>query len=123
MTTGTLTQTQTTATTQDTNTAHWQARALELARQRHLTGTAQLIGTGEVGQRIYRVPSRSEIGLVYLVQFFTFTGRYFCGCHAGCWDRACSHAGAVVHAERQRAAAERETGPSQEWRYWLHTSD
>src|SRR5262245_54161719 len=89
------------AITQDTDATIWQSRALELAQQRHLTGTARMIGHGQVGQRVYRIPSRTIVGLVYVVQYFDGIDKYQCSCSAGCWDKACSHAGAAIHAERQ----------------------
>src|SRR5215831_14417271 len=110
------------AISQATSTEHWQARALELAAQRHLTGTARMIGLGPVGQRVYKVLSRTFVGLVYVVSYFHAIDKYHCGCSRGCCDKACSHAGAAIHAEQQRASALRETGtPSEEWRWWMHT--
>jgi hypothetical protein len=106
----------------DLPTAAWQARALELAQQRHLTGVARFLGIGVHGSRLYQVRSRT-LAANHIVTHYLRTDAYTCDCLAGAHSRACSHAGAAIYAERLRAAAERETGPSEEWRYWKHTTD
>jgi hypothetical protein len=101
----------------------WQARAIRLAEEKHLTGTARHLGyTPDAGARIYKVPSRTAEGLYHIVLYYPGikrAGIYYCDCVAGGFDRACSHAGAVVHAERQRSRAERENLESVERRWWL----
>ena len=94
----------------------WNVRALELAEERHMTGTARWIGTNDVGAQLYRVPSWSHDGAVYLVSVWPH-GDVLCCCTAAAYSRPCKHAGAALHAERQRT--ETSTGPSEQWSWWL----
>ena len=110
------------AISQDLHTERWQARALELAERRHLTGVAPQIGTTAVGGRIYKVPSRSSDGR-HVVIYFPAIDKYTCDCPSGIWGKACSHVGAALDAEHARETAERDTSPSQEWRWWANTHD
>jgi hypothetical protein len=86
----------------------WQERALELARQYHLDGTASFLGTYTAGDGshpvCWHVPSRDRTGR-YTVEYDQRTGAISCHCVASTCGRPCCHAGAVVHALRQRAAA------------------
>lgn len=82
----------------------WNARAIVLAEQSHADGTARHIGTNDDGAQLYRVPSWSHDGAVYVVTVWP-RGSVTCCCTAGSYGRACKHAGAALHAERQRQAA------------------
>ena len=84
--------------------AEWNARALELAEAKHTTGTARHIGTNEDGAHLYRVPSWSHDGAVYVGSVWP-AGAVLCCCTSASYSRPCKHAGAALHAERQREAA------------------
>jgi hypothetical protein len=80
-----------------------QERCLELARGRHLTGTARLANDrGEM--RDYEVPSYDRLD-VHNVRYSVARGLAYCDCKAGMSGLPCGHAGAVLHAETQRAQA------------------
>lgn len=88
--------------------AEWQDRAVALAEARHLTGTITRLGrwTGGDGSRWqnFRVPSADRTG-IYTVDWQDGADRPACHCTAGSYGNPCCHAGAVIHSERQRAAA------------------
>jgi hypothetical protein len=98
----------------------WLARCVELAEQRHLTGTAHLLGTRPSGSPLWRVPSGAYGAHVVTAWL---DGVYTCSCRASLCQQPCSHIGAAWHAEQARQAAERDTSPSQEWRWWANTTD
>lgn len=93
------------------------ARALALAEAHSLTGTAHLEAAGEIAD-IWRVPSADRRGVHY-VRHFHHSDELRCDCLAAAYGRSCGHVGAVLHAERQRDQAQRETGPSQAWAWWM----
>ena len=88
--------------------AEWERRALELARAAHLDGVATYLGTYTAGDGshpvCWHVPSRDRSGR-YTVECDHATGEIRCYCTAATYGRPCCHAGAVVHALRQRAQA------------------
>ncbi len=91
----------TSATAQTVDTQHLQ-RALRLAEQAHLTGTATLTANLPLGES-FAVPSRDRCRLHHV--FVDRVGITHCDCKAGQFGRACAHAGAVEHYRRQRAMA------------------
>jgi hypothetical protein len=97
--------------------AAWIAHCVQLAEDRHSIGAARYIGTTDAGDHLYRIPSRTHDGC-YLVTVYP-SGTMLCGCQAGVFRKPCSHVGAVLKAEEQRVAAERETGQSEAWSWWL----
>jgi len=102
-----------TATVSATTSGLWRIRALALAEERHLIGTARLIWTTVYGREVWTVPSRTTRGQVHQVTVDTTSGRIHCDCPS---TRACSHQGAVIHAERMREQATRALQSEQEWR-------
>lgn len=88
--------------------AQWADRAVALAEARHLTGTIMRLGcwTGGDGSRwqSFRVPSADRTGL-YTVDWQDSRALPLCHCTAASYGNPCAHAGAVIHSERQRAAA------------------
>lgn len=112
------------ATTLDTTDARVarriarQQRSVELAVRDHLDGTARLIGTGEMGARLWQVPSRSSEG-VHIVTHWLQTHEYTCTCDAHTYGRPCGHVGAAIKGELARAAAMRPSDrPSEGWQWW-----
>jgi hypothetical protein len=97
----------------------WLARCVELAEQRHMTGTAYYLGTRPSGSPLWRVPSGAYGA--HVVTAWT-DGQYTCSCRSAIYQQPCSHIGAAVYAEKARKAAERDTSPSQEYRYWKNTT-
>lgn len=104
--------------------AQWKMRALELAFAHQLVGAAHLEHENfALGVRTYRVPSSDRRG-DYLV---TVCGegddqRVTCTCPAAIYSHgklACGHAGSVVHAEGQRAAAMRGSEGNCAWDWWM----
>jgi hypothetical protein len=100
--------------------AAWNARAIELAEEHHLTGTARQLA--EVPLReFWGVRKSGPVG-EYVVRVDRWFGgevrRIECGCAAGAYGRGCKHAGAVLHAlqARERAIAQPETDPLANWR-------
>jgi hypothetical protein len=93
--------------TQDKGTRQWQARALELAEQRHTTGTALLIGYTAQGSRIYKLPASRSDGSHHIVTYFPASRRFLCGCTGHLWGKPCSHVGAVLYAQQRRKASDR----------------
>jgi hypothetical protein len=91
----------TSARAETINIQHLQ-RALELAEQAHLTGTATLIATGRLGES-FTVPSRDRCNQHHV--FVDRVGVTHCDCQASQFGRVCAHAGAVYHYRRQRAVA------------------
>src|SRR5258707_10029330 len=91
----------------------WKIRALELAHTKHTINTAKLLWTTVYGREVWTVPSRTTKGAVHQVTVDTTSGRIHCDCPS---TRACSHQGAVVHAERMREQATRALASEQEWR-------
>ncbi|HEX9414820.1 MAG TPA: hypothetical protein VF916_15045 [Ktedonobacterales bacterium] len=96
--------------------AEWEARALELAAAKHLTGTARRRGVGQFAD-VFTVPSgdRCQTHEVWLDHA---SGKLRCDCVAASYGRPCSHAGAVLHAERQRRDAMRCSNSSGEPLSW-----
>jgi len=83
----------------------WEARALALAGSRHVDGTACLTREN-AAMRVYWTPNGDRRGTGYVVVVFPVTRHIVCPCPAGAFGKPCAHAGAVIHAERQRAYAE-----------------
>lgn len=100
-----------TATTTTTQQIKAAARAIELAEQHHLTGTARYIGQTDAGAELWTVPSRSHDGH-YIVRSWPEIERHTCSCTAGSYGRACGHVGAVMHAEEQRVRATQQSSSS-----------
>src|SRR5260221_12136214 len=82
----------------------WRIRALALAEERHLIGTARLIWTKVYGREVWTEPSWAHKGEVHQVRGYTTSGRIHCDCPS---TRAYSHHCAVFHAERMREQATR----------------
>jgi hypothetical protein len=100
--------------------AQWEARAICLASEHHLTGCARHIGRADKsGAHLYEVPSWTHDGC-YVVRVWPTTGDLLCSCMAGTYGKPCGHSGAVLLAERQRVQAETSAGQSEAWRYWLN---
>lgn len=103
--------------------AQWQMRALELAFDRQLVGTAHLHHENfALNVRLYHVPNADRRGEGYLVSVAGEWGddqRVMCPCPAGKYGVACAHAGAVIHYERQRAAALRGSEANTAWDWWM----
>ncbi|HEX6800691.1 MAG TPA: hypothetical protein VF116_23465 [Ktedonobacterales bacterium] len=105
--------------------AQFRVRALELAFDRGLVGTARPVSENTwLGARQYRVPNRDRRGDGYVVSVVDGGDapereddqRVICPCPAGKYGVACAHAGAVVHYERQRHS----TGEaSTAWDWWM----
>ncbi len=91
----------------------WRIRALALAEERHLIGSARLIWTTVYGREVWTVPSRTTRGQVHQVTVDTTSGRIHCDCPS---TRACSHQGAVLNAERMREQATRAIQSEKDWR-------
>src|SRR5260221_2788394 len=85
--------------------AEWEARAVELAAAKHLIGTARRRGSGQFAE-FFIVPSGDRRGQ-HEVWLDRASGDPRCDCVAASYWRPCSHAGAVLHAERQRRDAMR----------------
>lgn len=106
--------------TQRLTREEWNAHALELARARHLDGTATFLGTYTAGDGstpiCWHVPSHDRSGR-YTVELDERTGVITCHCTAASYGRPCAHAGAVVHAlqQRQRALAGSEGDTALRW--------
>ncbi|HEV2460716.1 MAG TPA: hypothetical protein VGS80_20370 [Ktedonobacterales bacterium] len=96
----------------------WEARAIVLAEDAHLVHRARYLGQGVQGASLWQVPSKASDG-VYVVHIWQHAGAT-CNCTAGSYGRACGHAGAAILAERQKHEAERASGQSEAWRYWLN---
>jgi hypothetical protein len=94
----------------------WNTRAVQLADEHRLNGTARSLATDADGLHLYQVPSRRHDGC-YLVRVNPHTGALLCSCTAGRYGRACGHAGAAVHAERQRRSAGSEGDVA--WSWWM----
>lgn len=112
------TTTQATTAQREAKQAEWNARAIALAEKAHATGTAHHIGENSSGAQLYRVPSWSHDGAIYLVSVWR-CGDVLCCCTAGNYSRPCKHAGAALHAERQRKEALRST-TDEGLRTWAH---
>jgi hypothetical protein len=97
----------------------WEARAIVLAEDSHLVHRARYLGQGIYGESLWQVPSKSSDGGCYVVHIWQHAGAT-CNCTAGSYARACGHAGAAILAERQKHQAERASGQSEAWRYWLN---
>lgn len=94
--------------------AAWQVRALELAFDRQLVGTARLVRVNtQLNVCTYHVPSADRRGAGHEVSVCGQTVR--CDCPAGQYGVACSHAGAVVHYERQRAETSSSSSTFDSW--------
>lgn len=93
----------------------WEARALEIAEVKHTIGTPSYHHESEYGH-VWRVPSRSGKGSYDVLA--RRDGRVECPCVAGTYGGPCGHAGAVLHAERQRKESPR-AGPGERWSWWL----
>ena len=76
-------------------------RALELAGQRDLLGTARRIGRDQHDCELFTVPSRSRPDSVHLVRVLD-ERRCACDCEAAQHHRICAHVGAVIAAIRSR---------------------
>ena len=76
-------------------------RALELAGQRDLLGTARRIGRDQDDYELFTVPSRSRPDSVHLVRVLD-ERRCACDCEAALHHRICAHVGAVIAAIRSR---------------------
>lgn len=100
--------------------AAYEARSITLAEDHHLVHRARFIGQGVHGENLWQVPSKSNDGTVYIVHVWANTMGVTCGCRAGTYGQACGHAGCALLAERQKQAAERESGQSEGWRFWLN---
>jgi hypothetical protein len=98
----------------------WDARAVELAEDAHLTGTARLLAENTM-HAIYAVRKSGPVG-EYLVRVERWYGGELrsvsCDCQAGAYGKACKHAGAVLHTlkARERAMAQPDTDPLANWR-------
>lgn len=100
--------------------AQFRVRALELAFDRGLVGTAHLVSENtSLGVRTYHVPNADRRGDGHRVSVCGQT--VMCDCPAGQYDRgrskiACAHAGAAIHYERQRLS----TAESNcDWDWWM----
>jgi hypothetical protein len=91
----------------------WRIRALALAEERHLIGTARLMWTTIYHRELWTVPSRTTAGAVHQVTVDETSGRIHCDCPS---RGACSHQGAVLHAARMREQATRALQTEAEWR-------
>ncbi len=76
----------------------WKVRALQLAEEKRLIGTARLLWVTVYGRE---------------VTVDTTSGRIHCDCPS---TRACSHQGAVISAMRMREQALRAIQSEQDWR-------
>lgn len=94
----------------------WQAHALQLAEAQHLTGTARILAE-DVYRIVYGVRKSGPVG-EYVVLVTPTLCEVVCDCIAGTHRRPCSHAGAALHAFRQRLAAiaHPDTDPLANWR-------
>ncbi|HEV2460941.1 MAG TPA: hypothetical protein VGS80_21525 [Ktedonobacterales bacterium] len=96
-----------TSATQAVDKARWEARAITLAEEHHLTGRTRYLGVGVHGESLWEVPSVTT-GSVYMARVWPVTMGAVCSCLAMSFGhRACGHAGAAILAERQKQAAER----------------
>ncbi len=102
-----------TATVSATTSGLWRIRALQLAEEKRLIGTARLIWTTVYGREVWTVPSRTHKGELHQVTVDTTSGRIHCDCPS---RGTCSHQGAVCHAERMREQATRAIQSEQDWR-------
>lgn len=97
----------------------WEARALELAEEKHTTGTARELASNEL-HAVYAVRKDSALGeyLIHVVQLGDAVHRLRCDCLAGQHGRPCKHVGATLHAlrQRERAIAQPDTDPLASWR-------
>ncbi|SRR5260221_10967716 len=108
-----------TATVSATTSGLWRIRALALAEERHLIGTARLIWTTVYGREVWTVPSRTTRGQVHQVTVDTTSGRIHCDCASRV---ACSHQGAVLHAARMREQATRQIQSDNDWQREINMS-
>lgn len=116
----TATKTQTATRTQTRTREQWERRALELAQTKHLDGTARVL-CQDAYRVVYGVRRSWPIGAEWVVLVTPRSGRVVCDCLAGLHDRPCCHAGAALHAERQRLEAHRRSSArSEAWQWWLH---
>lgn len=81
----------------------WEARALELAAEHGLIGTAKFVKR-ERDFEFWHVPSRDgrEVRTIIVE---VMSGEMGCGCTAGQYLNPCHHCGAVLH-QRERDARE-----------------
>lgn len=93
------------ATAKAATQLEWEARAIVLAEEHHLTGCARHIGETGTGARLWKVRSQSSADGFHVVTFWEQTRGIVCDCVAGSYGRPCSHAGAALHGERQRERA------------------
>lgn len=93
----------------------WRETALALAVKAHLDGTAHFAGLSGRTTSCWSVPSRDRGGR-YEVRVNERTGGISCHCSASRYGYPCSHAGAVIQAIQQRAAAKsRPESPFDSW--------
>lgn len=97
----------------------WEARAITLAAEKHLSGTARHIGENTAGGRLWKVRSQSSDSY-HVVTFFPATRGIVCDCIAGSYGRPCAHAGAAILAEKQREEAMRPSRHDEAWSWWIH---
>jgi hypothetical protein len=95
----------------------WEARALALAAAKQLIGTARRRGAGQFAE-VFTVPSGDRRGLhdVWLSHGSPVPR---CDCVAASYRRPCGHAGAVLHAERQRRGSLQGSGSDEALKWWL----
>ena len=115
--------------------AGWEARALELAEARNLTGTASYVGECHI-YGVWRPGPRLGCSLAQRAQRSRFLRRAGAGgwvhglpLRGGSVRQPCSHAGAALHGERQRKLACQiaDTGArltrliarSEQWSWWM----
>lgn len=91
----------------------WTQRALELAEVRHTTGTARVLAA-ESFRIVYGVRRSHALG-EYIILATSFDGRVVCDCIAGLHGRPCCHAGAAIHADRQRLQASSTRSEALDW--------
>lgn len=102
----------------------WRDRCRQLAEERHLTGTAKMVGNlpSVRGAELYLVPSTSS-SEPHKVWHNLHNGVLFCDCQASAYHGPCAHVGAVLHAldmREQALLAAAEAQASEAWRTWLN---
>jgi hypothetical protein len=110
---------ETTIATQSVNRARWEARAITIAEEHHLTGRARYLGIGVHGESLWEVPSMTT-GCVYVVHVWPVTMGATCSCLAASFAGACRHCGSAILAERQKQTAERGSESDTAMRWFAH---
>lgn len=86
------------------------ARALQLADEKHLTYRTRCLGPNGAGWYVFQTPSSKGDGTKYVQQINPLTGESRCGCQAGTHGLPCGHLGAAIHLWRHISYAMTEAG-------------